>query len=390
MNILILLGGGRGNWPNFWSALAYRPEHVYYLPCEGDAANVQFTQEFLTGKGQSHTILPPVPAYDPNPTLRACSDIIRGASDKTVLINMTQSPKLVAFGGAAAQQNRANVSVFFRDTARGRSFFVFGPEIAPVDYSATVDDYLAAYGRTGWQKFSARDYPCPEEDLGKLAQNIAFQIDDYREMMSQLRAQPLGGEMHIRGAQSWRASWPALLNRMGTFGLLTDIAVRANTASFRCANTKVWEFINGVWLELYVRNRARDLKLADGSGRPAFSDCKMSLMIPNHIVENGNRRIENEIDLACLNAAGVLLYASCKTATREELRDLDEIVDRAKLLGGDYCGKMMITSISGANLTPNYLAQAKARHIEVVCAEQLRDLPKHFQNATVTLAEQAR
>lgn len=109
----------------------------------------------------------------------------------------------------------------------------------------------------------------------------------------------------------------------------------------------------------------------------------MSLMIPNHAVEN-------EIDLACLNAAGVLLYASCKTAAKENLRDLDEIVDRAKLLGGDYCGKMMITTISGADMSASYQSQARARHTEVVCAEQLRRLPAHFRTATAVLAEQAR
>lgn len=98
-----------------------------------------YPREFLEKKKHGHTILDPVPAFDPNPTLRDCSEIIRGAGDKTVLINTMQSPKLVAFGGAAAQQNRANVSVFYRDTARERSFFVFGSEITPTNFSPSVD-----------------------------------------------------------------------------------------------------------------------------------------------------------------------------------------------------------------------------------------------------------
>ena len=380
--VLILLGGGRGNVPNFWSVLAYRPAHVYYLPCEGDAANLQYTEEFLVKKGLPHTILPPVPAFEPNSTLIACAKVIQEIGENPVLINMTQSPKLVAFGGAAAQQKHVHVSVFHRDTLRDRNYFVLGPETSPAPFAMTIDDYLAAYGRTGWSTFNVADFARSEVELGNVARNIAAQLPDYRDLIKQMRGQSPKGILHVGEPNPWHPRWTALFQRLQQFRLIHRLELTANSAAFQCVNHASWNFLSGGWLELYARDRAREFH-RDGNMAPVFSDCRMSLMIPNHSVEN-------EIDLACLAASGMLLYASCKTAAQENVDDLTEIVDRAELLGGQYCGKMMITTIPRSRLSANYYAQAKARHIEVVCGEELPRLTTHFEQAITSLLQHVR
>ena len=402
--VLILLGGGRGNWPNFWSVRAYNPSVVYLLRPDGDDTNDLYVKEFLDKALVDYDdILNPLPPFDTEATRRACLGIIERHRNETVLINITQAPAMMKIGACyAARESGPNVHAFHRDTIRGVSYPGAGaPPPEPVTLTATVDDYLAAYGRTAHEKFDYHSLPCAPSELSRLAAGFAHRYGPFVDLIKQLRwyEQNVGGDWLSReiDLQPKRPdprrdqARHQILFDLANVQMIKDVRTIDKTGGerFRFASTHVWAFLNGTWLELYAYDEA--IKYRDkATGQRMFSDCRANMEIPNH-------NAKNEVDLACLTPAGLLLYASCKTSSSKDplkspLSDanLSDVVDRAGLLGGAYCGKMLITTALLKDLKDNFKQQADLRGVEIVCAEQLSDLHVCFDRAMETVRRRGR
>ena len=400
--VLILVGGGRGNWPNFWSVMAYKPKLVYLISPSKDDANRLFAQEFFSKQGIAcgEPAPPPVDAFDLQGTRTACTEIIQRHAAEPVLINVTSSPKMMGFGACYAvfdAANRKDVCVFHRDTANSETYEVAGRLPPPGPYLPTIENYLAAYGRQARENFDFNKLPCTAEDLTKLVRLFGNNLVAFTRMMKHARYQKASNARGDRFAPDpepifcnrGNRSLKLVLTTLADCGFLTDLEFNdiANKANFQiAANKQVWPFLDGKWLEMYAYDQARTFR--DEQMRSVFHECKFNLQIPNH-------EVDNEIDLACLTPNGLLLYASCKsgsskdpTKTALHESNLSDVVDRANLLGGSYCGKMLVTMASGQGKSKeqqdsidSFKRHAKARNIQVVFAEDFPDLHPCFDRA---------
>lgn len=400
--VLILVGGGRGNWPNFWSVMAYKPKLVYLISPSKDDANRLFAQEFFSKQGIAcgEPAPSPVDAFDLQGTRTACTEIIRRHAADPVLINVTSSPKMMGFGACYAvldAADRKDVCVFHRDTANSKTYEVAGPLPPPGPYLPTIENYLAAYGRQARENFDFDNLPCTTKELADLVHLIGRNLPAFTRIMKHARYQKSKYAKDARSASGsepifcprWDSSLRLVLTTLAERGFLTDLAFNdaAKKADFQISvGTQVWPFLDGKWLEMYAYEQARTFR--DEQMRSVFHECKFNLQIPNH-------EVDNEIDLACLTPNGLLLYASCKsgsskdpTKTALHESNLSDVVDRANLLGGSYCGKMLITMAPGKgtsekqqNSIDSFKRQAKARNIQVVFAEDFPDLHPCFDRA---------
>lgn len=389
--ILVLLGGGRGQWPNIWSVLSYAPDFVYVLPPAGDVTNTSTLVKWLDGRGVDREVLPPVAPYDREAAQDSCATLIERYPDSRILFNLTQAPKLMAIGAAYAciASRRPNVAAFHRETSTGSTHSAWGdlPDAGPA--AITVDDYLMAYGRKAFDTFYAEQIPCTLEQLVQLSRNFAYQLPEFNGLIQWLRA-PAQGGARIAGRRAeagvgvWSKGWAPLLQRMSDFGLVKNVVAEDDRGGFELASTYVWNFLNGTWLELYAVDEAR--KCADpAGGRLLFSDCRMSVAIDTDDVTN-------EIDLACIDHAGFLLYASCKTNLSLKQDMLTEIIDRANLFGQSYCAKVFITNRSSAEVDSavGLRDQAAARNVPIITGERLPKLGEHLVRAMVEARRRAR
>ena len=382
--ILVLLGGGRGQWPNIWSVLAYSPDRVYVLPPLGDDNNTATLTKWLESRGVAGTILSAVAPYDREGAQEACASLIEEHPDARIMFNLTQAPKLMAIGAAYAciASRRPDVTALHRETSTGLTHAAWGELPETRQAAITVDDYLMAYGRKAFDTFYVEHLPCSIEHLVQLARNFASQLSEFNALVQWLRAPANSGARGgVRRAEPgpgfWSPGWAPLLKRMSEFGLVRHVVVNSDRGGFELASNHVWNFLNGTWLELYAVDEAR--KCVDpATGRPLFSDCRMSVAIDTDDVTN-------EIDLACIDSAGFLLYASCKTnqALRQDM--LTEIVDRANLFGQSYCEKVFITNRSNSEVDAaiGLRDQAAARGVPIIAGERLPKLGELLVRAMV-------
>lgn len=378
--VLVLLSGGRG-WPNVWSVRAYQPVKVYYLPPAGNEANTRYVQEFLQTQGLVPEICPPVDAFDKEATRAQCAAIMAANPKTPIIFHVTSAPKMMAFGATEAVwlSKRPDVSALHRDTAGRRNGAAAGHPPEPLSYTPTVDDYLAAYGRTGEEKPAFA--PVSREEVAQVRR--AAILADHAEyglhyFFADARVNQEDAKLRIRDMHhfSGRSEY---LNALRAAGFLSAFEIRGDEAYLAPTTRGDLFLCHGHWLEGFALEEAR--KCCDGDASPLFCDCRQSLLIPNH-------KTKNELDLVCLTYGGLLLYASCKTdrnpfakGTQTDEHYLDEITARAKLIGGDYCLKMLITTAPRRTAADAFLNKAAEARIELVCGSDLPFLKRKFEEA---------
>lgn len=390
--ILILLSGGRGQWPNIWSVLAYQPDRVYVLCPVGDQRNYANLASWLDDRKVDWQALPPISPFDSVAAQAACNDIILRHPDDRVLINLTQAPKMMAIGAsfACVVSGRANVCAFHRETSSDATHSAWGELPAPGPIKPSIEDYLAAYGRKCYPTFFAEQLPCNEKALSHLARNLAYQIEDFNPLLQILKNnENIGARQALRPAMirsdDWRESWDSLLQRLCAAGFVRNVKSGSAGCSFELASTHAFNFLNGTWLELYARDEA--LKVVEpGAEQAFFADCAMGLAL------DGGEADKNELDLICTDGAGFLLYGSCKTGQKLTQDMLTEIVDRANLIGQAYCAKVFITSRPWREVdaVSGLVEQAQARGIPIISGEQLRNIGEHLRDAQTRARQHAR
>jgi hypothetical protein len=171
---------------------------------------------------------------------------------------------------------------------------------------------------------------------------------------------------------------------MSDAGLVKNLTTQRDCPGFNLVSTQVWNFLNGTWLELYACDESRECKDA-ATGAPLFTDSRMSVAIDTE-------EVSNEIDLACIDEAGFLLYGSCKTNQKLDQSMLTEIMDRANLFGQSYCAKVFITSRGSADVdaVSGLRDQAAARKVPIITGERLPRLREHLAEVVIEARKRAR
>jgi hypothetical protein len=375
--ISLLLSGGRGQWPNIWSVRAFAPEVVYILPPTGDQVNTDRLIKWLRQESISHQLLPPVDPGDSVAAYNVCKEIISAHTDDELLVNLTQAPKMTAIGAsfAAIEAYRVgqNVCAFNVDTARKKLNVACGNPPIVGDIQPTIEDYLSAYGRSG-RPSAVASQSTPVDVLSPLLRKFAQNPYLIRKIASTLSGakdpavcrgvHPVRLPDYLRTAPMFQ-----MLSVMVGQGVLADID--KVTGQICVANNSMFKFVTGGWLEKYVYQEA--LKCEESDHAQMFSECAQGLFIKNETSEN-------EIDVVCLDTWGFVMLASCKSGSlTKSPHIIDEIMDRAKLLGDSYCAKALVTTTSMVRVPAALKIQARDRRVEIYSSEDLPSIKSKFE-----------
>jgi hypothetical protein len=410
-HLLVLIGGGRA-WPNFWSVLTYEPTQVHLVVPETERAGIQHTVRWLERRGVRVEGPSFVPPYDAEAARRSAAQILAEHPQRKVVFNVTGGPKPIAAGVCRAiwDAGRQDVCAVYIDTREGRAHPLLTPEAPALRaFKPRLADYLSACGRKLAFEKELQDLPATQRELMDLARTLA--TADYRDLIIRLRGErnKRAAEAHRQEKQqgdthSARAHDPlttqigqvsegqkAHLDRIAKCGLLSWDC-QGEEVTVRFYSPKAARFLEGPWLDLYAREAAR--KCVDGDGTLVFADCQCYVKIETA-----------ELDLACLDRNGIMLYASCKTdedpfKNRRGRHGVDnggravdylnEVVKNATLLGGAFCARVLITNAPRAQCRDAVRKQARERRLALVCLEDLPELGKHLARALDETRKHAR
>jgi hypothetical protein len=365
---LLILVGGR-QIPNLLVAQHLRPEIIVPVAShealgEGDAwSQIAPALRQLCPNGVAEPIS--VDGFDVQQTREACNSALANHANAEWIFNLTCATKVMSIGAyEVAQQYGA--SAWYLDTATRRVVTLTGHAPQEDLYHLTVGDYMAAYGRTV-AEVGIPPTPAQLAFAKYLGQNPRAAMTFARALQNANAAQAGRDHTAIIQLTSRSRILPKVCGEARKAGLLLSYQVAPN-GTVRCAlrGSHLWQFMSGLWLEIYVWAAARDAA--------CFDDYRYGLRIPGEFGQN-------EIDLAATHAAS-LLIAECKTEEKslerpEHLYKLDSI---AGMVGGKFVGRMFISSQSvpmGTDQRKSYESfcdQARARQVVVVTGDDLINL----------------
>jgi hypothetical protein len=162
----------------------------------------------------------------------------------------------------------------------------------------------------------------------------------------------------------------SLCQQAKSAGLVKEFNRTSRGFELTVVGNDLYRFLDGDWLEVFVYSAARDAG--------CFDDVKLDIRIPG---VSGT----NNLDLAATHAAS-LVIAECKTEKDLKTEHLDKLASIANLVGGNYVGRMFITSkVVNKNDAAQrqsfeaFCGQARNRRVVVVTGEQLRNLEAIFK-----------
>lgn len=375
--LLVLLLGGREP-PALMTAERLAPDAVYYVVSADEPAVVgrvtAWLQEHLPQTEQMGSVA--AAPYRPAETQAAVLKAVRSHPSLTPAVSLTGAPLPMAIGGYDAARE-LECAAYYLNSAAGELLDVTrrdAPRRLPSQRS--VRDFVAANGVS--VKEEAPLAPEVDAQQREAAQWMARDVAVTTELLRWLTAKE-----HVAG-RTRTSRWTLgeqhrlLLEELGRCDILRKVQVRSDEegrllASCVIPNVVSRRFLEGIWLERYVDTLACSL---EHDGEPLFDDCMWSL----HLWSAGTA--EREIDvIGVRHGLGVII--SCKTAVKEswEKGNLDELTAVGKLLGGDYCTKVYVTSQPrpGAGQPRHeavnaFLDWAEHQRVTVVTGDQLPQL----------------
>lgn len=157
----------------------------------------------------------------------------------------------------------------------------------------------------------------------------------------------------------------SLCQQAKSVGLLREFTRTSSGFELTVVGDDLYRFLDGCWLEVFVYSAARDAG--------CFDDVKLDIKIPG---VSGT----NNLDLAATHAAS-LVIAECKTEKDLKTEHLDKLASIANLVGGNYVGRLFITSkvmnqhdVAQRQSFDAFCGQARNRRVLVVTGDLLRKL----------------
>jgi hypothetical protein len=308
-----------------------------------------------------------VDAFDIEQIRSVCNMAVERHPDAEWLFNLTCGSKIMGFG-AFDVAKAAGAAAWYLDTITRRVVTLSGKAPDKELFQLKVVEYLAGYGRTC-------SIPAePNARLLNFAKQLAQRPRDAMRFRDSLRNCGFGqnkASEHMTAPLSAQARYVHHICRNAkTAGLLKDFHIKGQGVEITVEGNNLFRFLDGGWFETFVYSAAIEAQ--------CFDDVKCNLETP------GLSGINN-LDLAATHAASFII-AECKTENKLETDHLDKLSSIAALMGGNYVGRMFITSktinphdVREVQAYKAFLAQAQSRKVVVVTGDQLSDLPRLFQ-----------
>lgn len=361
---LLLLIGGRQT-PNILTALFLRPEIIvpiasYEAMSEGrEWSQVESELQSICPQGLQKPI--PINAFDLEEIKTACRDSVKKHPDFDWIFNLTCGSKIMGFG-AFDIAKELNTSSWYLTT--DRVITLSGNKPDGNLFKIDVEDYFAGYGR------KCVFTPEPNANLISFSKYLASKSANAMKFRDTLRNSGFNSlnkdQIKTETLRSQAGYINDFCQKSKQHGLMSSYQRLGNSFEVT-ASGELFKFFNGDWLEYYVYSVANELS--------CFDDVKFGVKIPSM---SG----ENELDLAATNSSS-LLIGECKTEKDLKTDNLDKLSSVANLIGGNYVGRLFITSLvineddsDAVKSYKSFLGQAEARRIVVVTGKDLPNLSK--------------
>jgi len=370
--VAVLTLGGRLT-PNLVGMLALQPSAVEFIVSEDTPtryAEICTVLEQFIGLDQ---VSEPryLSAYDVVANRDACRAAAQGHTGAEVIFDVTSAPKVMGFAAYEVARFLHQRAVIV-DTANGRLIDLIPPTSATMPIAVTLDQYLACYGRRPVPTFDFDKLSVERQQAIEAARYLATAGEAAAKVMDKVRSWSQGrGKRTIpfERTQPLASEARDVLRKIESFGFITGLQEQADgRVRYTILNDMDWKYLEGIWLEVFVWDRARQGLDDGGHLLLRDNDLDFSFEIPS----DGARK---EVDVAYVYH-GQLIHASCKTGSNPfRTQYLDELRAVSSLIGGRFTSRLFITNAFPPPETdPDYqrfLAQANDREIVVVTGKEL-------------------
>jgi hypothetical protein len=383
--VVVLLVGGRLT-PNVIGILALRPCAVEMVVSTDTPGQCEVARKVLQTIDSVVVCDQPefVSAYHMAECEKACQVVAERHPGTEIWFDASSCPKIMAFAGYEVARQRGQHAIIV-DTTHQQVIDVTHKGAVAAAIPLTLEQYLACYGRRPRPMFDFARLSVSYEQAMQAATYLANAGPRLLRLLPRFRNWSQGkGERHIEfnRTQPLDDDQRAILRSLADLRLLAGYDERPDhRVAYTIRSDEDYNFLNGTWLEVFVRGQVA--RQNDAQGSPLFSECAFSLEIPS---EGACK----EIDVACLYQ-GQLVLCSCKTEVKPfETEYLDELYAVSNLVGGEFASRIFVTNV----LPPTeddppahreylrFMEQAKDRKTVVVTGDRLADVGK-------TLAQQA-
>jgi hypothetical protein len=374
---LLTLFGGRSFLPIALIVLHERPDIVVAISSEQSQYDIpqlrQAIEKFRDQLGFSCTLEAPdgVDAFDVEKIQSTCENALTKYPDAEWIFDITSGTSLMSIAAyEAAKKARLNlessVKCWYMNTSHTRVISLVGEKRTPDIFQINVDDYATAYSR----ELIPGDLEERREQSEKIWLPFAQKVGKnprYAELLKSVmlevgrakQGRPSRATVKDYVLKNSSQEMYNFLEEAKTVGLLEALGRdSASNISLRLSYLQD-KFLNGAWLEAYVCDEARKLRI--------FDDCQW-----NQRIIDGNNK--NELDVAMTYKAQ-LLIAECKTGDEAFASDtLYQLNAVANMLGNRFVGKLLITSLPRKDASKDFEAKRKGLHIVLATAEDLPDI----------------
>ena len=364
--VLISLVGGRP-LPNILVALHLKPDHLYLVVSQdslGPHGNYEKAVNALPGHlrpAQPFAVRP----YVLQETFDRCQSLAEQHIRDEIIFNSASEPKTMALGAyeIAKQLKAEGRHVDLCYLSRDGLVWVFNGQAESVKIG--IRDYFASYGwRVNFKTDAASD------KLKALASLLVENLSVSTRVLSVLRGHDdvRAGKQTVEYRQRLTDEEFAWLKQVEALQILS--AVRREEGNACLTFNSVADgrlLLGGEWLEYHLYRTAAALTYE--SGKPLFDECGWGLQ------EAGGK---GEIDFTGIFGGQVIL-TSCKTESTVKRHWFEEVHSKAEQLGKGMSSTLLVSTISRRHRTKNdlqnYARWARERHIVLVFAEEIPQLP---------------
>ena len=309
-----------------------------------------------------------IDAFDIDHIRQKCRDAVARHADAQWFFNLTCASKIMGFG-ALEVAKECHASSWYLDTITRRVVTLSGQSPESDLFKLDVAEYLAGYGR------GCKAADAPDERLVTFAKQLARYPAEAMKFRDSLRnshfSQVRRGQTKSAKLTSQAGFIPAICRQAQAAGLVKDFRQTSVSHEITVEGNGLYSFLDGKWLEVFVYSAA--------CGAGCFDDKRLDVEIP------GITGANNNLDLAVTHAAS-LIIAECKTEKELEPEHLNKLSAIANLVGGNYVGRMFVTSKvvnqhdkSQVQSFNDFCGQAQARRVVVVTGDKLKSLAQIFQ-----------
>ncbi len=379
MKALLILVGGRPI-PNILTVIHEKPDLIIAI-CSNESSKEEWPElkQAIKKLSPSSNIVEPgsIDAFDIDMIQAVCEQEFLRYPNVNWIFNLTTATSLMTLGAYKAaekcrsQYSGTSIQCWYLDTASSRVISLLGKGRDNSIFSIKVDQYVAAYNYALQDGSSYKHYRMRylEDDWMAFAKRVGENLLE-ADMLKQITAIASNSrrieESFVTSSDVYR-----LLQDLAAIGLV-NISRNGKGVAFFFTEEQ-YKFLDGAWLELYVYQVAKALKL--------FDDHQWH----QELIDTVSSRVDSnplhykELDVS-LTYKAQLIAIECKTGSKGLKPEiLDDLVSVADLVGRGFVVKILVTSQRLPDQVKqqqqdgyeDFLAKARKKGIYVITGERL-------------------